>query len=57
MSRKRAKTPFMGWIDEQLDRDPKLREKADETLNALRLEQDLIALCSQCGLSQSQRPK
>jgi DNA-binding XRE family transcriptional regulator len=57
MSGKQSTTSFMGWIDEQLDRDPKLRQEVDEALNAMRLEQDLIALREQCGLSQSQLAK
>ncbi|MBI5855724.1 MAG: hypothetical protein HZB35_10970 [Nitrospirae bacterium] len=43
MSRKRSKTRFMGWLDEQLARTPKLRHEVDEALNAMRLEQDLMA--------------
>jgi DNA-binding XRE family transcriptional regulator len=57
MSGKQSKTSLMGWIDEQLDRDATLRQEVEEALNALRLEQDLIALREQCGLSQSQLAK
>jgi len=57
MSGKQPKTSLMGWIDEQLDRDARLRQEVDEALNALRLEQDLIALRERCGLSQSQLAK
>ena len=53
MSGKLSKTSLRGWINEQLDRDAGLRQEVDEALNALRLEQDLIALREQCGLSQS----
>ena len=57
MSGKQPKTSLMGWIDEQLDRDARLRQEVDAALNALRLEQDLIALRERCGLSQSQLAK
>lgn len=45
--KKLSKTSFMRWIDEQLDRDPGLREKVDKNLNSMRLEQDLIASSEQ----------
>jgi DNA-binding XRE family transcriptional regulator len=57
MSGKQPKTSLMGWVDEQLDRDARLRQEVDEALSALRLEQDLIALRERCGLSQSQLAK
>ena len=57
MSARQPKTSFIGWLDAQLDRDPQLRQAVDQTLNELRLEQDLIALREARGLSQSQLAK
>ena len=54
---KRKKTPFMEWIDGQLDRDPQLRRRVEEALNEMRLEQDLIALREELGMSQKQIAK
>ncbi len=51
---KKKKRAFMGWIDNQLEADPKFRQKVEEALNAMRLEQDLIALRKRRGLSQRQ---
>jgi len=50
---KTKKTPFMDWIDGELERDPGLRKQVEEILNEMRLEQDLIALREERGLSQS----
>jgi DNA-binding Xre family transcriptional regulator len=47
------KTPFMRWIDEQLDRDPLFRQKVEQALNGMRIEQDLAALREAQGLSQT----
>ena len=51
---KRTKTPFMQWIDRQLDRDPLFRRHVEETLNKMRLDQDLATLRAARRLSQSQ---
>src|SRR3989337_2314942 len=50
---KRTKTPFMQWIDRPLDRDPLLRRHVEETLNKMRLDQDLATLRAARRLSQS----
>ena len=50
---KTTRTPFMQWIDEQLDRDPLFRKKVEETLNGMRIEQELAALREARGLSQT----
>lgn len=50
---KTKKTPFMDWIDGELERDPGLRQQVQEILNEMRLEQDLIALREERGLSQN----
>jgi DNA-binding XRE family transcriptional regulator len=51
------KGPFMQWIDGQLERDPQLRRRVEEALNEMRLEQDLIALREERGVSQSRLAK
>ena len=52
-----AKTPFMGWLNARINRDPQIRRLADEMLNEMRLEQDLAALREERGLSQSELAK
>jgi DNA-binding XRE family transcriptional regulator len=47
----------MRWVDDQLAADPKLRERVDANLAALRIEQELIALREARGLSQAQVAK
>ncbi len=51
------KTAVMEWIDEQLKADPRLAREVDETLNEMRLEQDLAALRESRRLSQRQVAK
>ena len=50
---KRTNPPFMQWIDRQLDRDPLFRRHVEETLNKMRLDQDLATLRAARRLSQS----
>lgn len=57
MNTKQPKTPFRKWLDAQLDQDRQLSQEVEQTLNELRLEQDLIALREAQGLSQSQLAK
>ena len=47
----------MGWVEEQLDQDPRLRQQVEEMLNEMRIEQDLLALRQQRGVSQRQLAK
>ena len=47
----------MRWVVEQLARDAGLARRADELLNQMRLEQDLVVLRKARGLSQSQLAK
>ncbi len=54
---KTKKTSFMQWIDGQLERDPQLRRRVEETLNEMRIEQDLAGLREKRGLSQTQLAK
>ena len=44
----------MHWIDKELTNDPKLASRVDSELARLRLEQDLVILREQRGLSQRQ---
>lgn len=44
----------MEWVDEQLKADPRLAREVDETLDEMRLEQDLAALREESRLSQRQ---
>jgi predicted XRE-type DNA-binding protein len=53
----RGKKSFMQWIDEQLDRDTQLRRQVEEALSEMRIEQDLVALREESGLSQRQVAK
>ncbi len=45
------KTPFMQWIDGQLEADPRLGQDVDELLDEMKIEQELVALRENCGLS------
>ncbi len=51
---KSKKSPFMRWIDGQLQRDPQLRQRVEQALNEMRIEQDLAALREGQGVSQGQ---
>jgi DNA-binding XRE family transcriptional regulator len=57
MSTKQSKASFRKWLDAQLHQDLQLRQEVEQTLNELRLEQDLIALREARGLSQNQLAK
>src|SRR5574341_114877 len=57
MNTKQPKTPIRKWLDAQHDQDRQLSQEVEQTLNELRLEQDLIALREAQGLSQSQLAK
>lgn len=46
------KTAFMDWVDGQLSGDTRLAQDVDDLLNEMRLEQDLVALREERGLSQ-----
>ena len=58
-TKKRAKTQtaVMKWVEEQLDQDSSLRQQVDEMLSEMRIEQDLLALRLQKGVSQRQLAK
>jgi DNA-binding XRE family transcriptional regulator len=44
----------MHWIDQELTKDPKLASRVESELARLRLEQDLVVLREQRGISQRQ---
>ena len=51
------KTPFMQWIDGQLEADPRLAQEVDELLDEMKIEQELVALREKRGLSQREFAK
>jgi len=53
----KKKTSFSQWFEEQLTADPSFQHQVEETLNELRLEQDLVALREARGISQTQLAK
>ena len=53
MSTKKQGT-FEDWFDTQLHADPGLSRQVEETLQTMRLEQDLVALREARGISQQQ---
>lgn len=57
MNKSKNKSAFMGWIDDQLDRDVQFRTQVEEALNTMRIEQDLEALRQERQISQEQLAK
>jgi transcriptional regulator with XRE-family HTH domain len=51
------KTSFSLWLETQLAADPSFQRQVEETLNEMRLEQDLVALREARGVSQAQLAK
>jgi len=49
----RKKTELRGWIDQQYAGDPGLRQRVNEIMNQMEIEQGLVALREQRGISQS----
>ena len=47
------KTELQEWMDQQYAKDPRLKQRVDELLNEMELEQDLVALRQARGLSQT----
>ena len=47
----------MRWVDNQLAQDPGLRERVEQRMAEMRVEQDLVALREARGLSQAQLAK
>jgi DNA-binding Xre family transcriptional regulator len=48
------KSDFMKWIDHQVDTAADLRQKVEESLNEMMIEQKLAALRAQRGMTQAQ---
>src|SRR5262245_34448039 len=48
---------FEEWFDDQLRTDTDLNRQVEETLQAMRIEQDLVALREARGVSQTQLAK
>ena len=48
------KSDFMKWIDHQVDTNADLKQKVEEYLNEMMIEQKLAALRSQRGMTQAQ---
>jgi predicted XRE-type DNA-binding protein len=53
----RTERAVMRWADQQLAHDTHLARQVESLLNAMRLEQDLVALRKARGLSQGQLAK
>jgi DNA-binding XRE family transcriptional regulator len=56
-SKKVEKTKFMEWVDQELERDPAFQQRVEEVLNKMRIEQDIIALREERGLTQEKLAK
>jgi DNA-binding transcriptional regulator YiaG len=52
--RTKKKETFEDWFDTQLHADPDFNRQVEEALQAMRLEQDLVALREARGMSQQQ---
>ena len=48
------KSEFMRWIDHQVDTDADLKRKVEEYINEMMIEQKLVALRAQRGMTQAQ---
>ena len=51
--RVRKKTELRGWIDQQYARDAGLRQRVNEIMTQMEIEQGLVALREQRGVSQT----
>ena len=49
---KMRKSALVRWVDARLAHDPILRKRVEETLTDMRIEQDLVALRAERGMSQ-----
>lgn len=48
------KSDFMKWVDHQVDTHADLKRKVEEYLNEMMIEEKLVALRSQRGMTQAQ---
>src|SRR5580765_2489467 len=55
--KEKKKANFAEWFDAQLRTDADLNRQVEETLQAMRIEQDLVALREARGMSQAQLAK
>jgi hypothetical protein len=55
--KEKKKANFEEWFDAQLRTDADLNRQVEETLQAMRIEQDLVALREARGVSQTQQPR
>ena len=55
--KEKKKANFAEWFDAQLCMDADLNRQVEETLQAMRIEQDLVALREARGVSQTQLAK
>jgi transcriptional regulator with XRE-family HTH domain len=53
----KKKTRFITWIEGELEADPHLAQDVDALVNEMRLEQELVALRENRGLSQRELAK
>ena len=53
MTRQKAKTSFEEWFDASLAKDPEFAARVEKQLAAMNIEQELIALREQRGLTQA----
>lgn len=53
MTMKKTKTELRAWMDQQYAKEPGLKQRVDELVAEMGLEQDLAALRESRGLSQS----
>lgn len=43
-AKSQPKSEFIQWVDAEIERDPELRQRVDEALNEMRIEQNLVAI-------------
>lgn len=51
------KTPFMKWIDHEVETDPRLARAVEELVAEMKLEQQIVGLREKRGLTQRQLAK
>ena len=51
------KTPFMKWIDHEVEADPRLARAVEELIAEMKLEQQIVGLREKRGLTQRQLAK
>ena len=51
------KTPFMKWIDDEIEADPRLARAVEDLVAEMKLEQQIVGLREKRGLTQRQLAK